>query len=81
MSNSTSPTGAKKHIGRPGLLGVGTTSKWVLRKLILSPLQQKVPIDIPTYVVGVNREDYNHEVSDIVRLVLLHSNIFLPSAL
>lgn len=27
--------------------------------------------DIPTYVVGVNEGDYNHEVSNIVRFVSL----------
>lgn len=37
--------------------------------------------DIPTYVVGVNEGDYDHEVSNIVRLVLLNSYIFLSSAL
>lgn len=26
--------------------------------------------DIPTYVVGVNEQDYSHEVSNIVRSVL-----------
>ena len=33
--------------------------------------------DIPTYVVGVNEGDYYHEVSDIVRLVLLNFVIYL----
>ena len=32
--------------------------------------------DIPTYVVGVNEGDYSHEVSNIVRLVLVNFNIF-----
>lgn len=27
--------------------------------------------DIPTYVVGVNEQDYGHEVANIIRLVLL----------
>lgn len=27
-------------------------------------------VDIPTYVIGVNEQDYSHEVSDIVRSVL-----------
>lgn len=27
--------------------------------------------DIPTYVVGVNEQDYEHEVSNIVRSVLM----------
>lgn len=29
--------------------------------------------DIPTYVVGVNEKDYDHEVSNIVRSVVLYN--------
>lgn len=29
--------------------------------------------DIPTYVVGVNEHDYDHEVSDIIRFVACYS--------
>lgn len=31
--------------------------------------------DIPTYVVGVNEGDYDHDVANIVRFVSLNSQI------
>lgn len=30
--------------------------------------------DIPTYVVGVNEQDYDHDVADIIRSVEASSN-------